>query len=75
MSCKRNLKSERATSESEKSNATRITTTTTMLTITCSIKYRAIVVASLAYLIRITIKNLFISPHKMLEMMRSLLLT
>jgi len=75
MSCERNLKNECVTNESEKSNATRIATTTTMLTMTCSIEYRAIVVVSLTYLIRITMKNFFILSHKMLEMMKSLLLT
>jgi hypothetical protein len=75
ISCERNLKSERAINESEKSSATRIATITTMLTMICSIKYRAIIVASLAYLIRITIKNLFILSHKMLEIIKLLLLT
>jgi hypothetical protein len=75
INCERNLKSERTTNESEKSNATRIATMTIMLTIICSIKYCAIVVASLTYLIRITMKNFFISSHKMLEIMRSSLLT
>jgi len=75
MSCERSLKSERAINESKKSNATHIVTTTTMLTMTCLIEYCAIVVASLTYLIRITIKNFFISLHKMLEIIRSLLLT
>jgi hypothetical protein len=75
MSCERSLKSERATNESEKSSATHIATTTTMLTMTCSIKYRAIVVVSLTYLIRTTMKNLFILLHKMLEMIKSFLLT
>ncbi len=72
---KKVLKNERTTNESEKSNAMRIAITTTMLTMICSIEYRAIVVASLTYLIEITMKNFFISPHKMLKMMRLSLLT
>jgi len=75
MSCERNSKSERTTNEIKKDNATRIATTTIILTITYSIKYRTIVVASLSYLIRFTKKNLFILSHKMLEIIRLLLLT
>jgi len=75
MSCERSLRNERTTNENKKSSATRIATTTTMLTIIYLIEYRAIVVASLLYLIRFTIKNLFILSHKMLEMIRLFLLT
>jgi hypothetical protein len=74
MNCKRSLKSKRIASESKKSNVMRVATTTTILTIICSIKYCAIVVALLSYLIKFIIKDLFILLHKMLEIIESLLL-
>jgi len=49
ISCERTLRNERITNENKKDNATRIATTTTMLILICSIKYRAIVIASLSY--------------------------
>jgi len=70
ISCKRNLKNKYIISESEKSNVTYIATTTTILTIICLIKYCAIVVVLLLYLIRFIIKDFFISLHKMLEIIR-----
>jgi hypothetical protein len=74
INCKRSLKSKRIANESKKSNVTRIATTTTILIIICLIKYCAIVVALLSYLIKFLIKNLFILLHKMLEIIESLLL-
>ncbi len=71
----RSSKNKRIISEVKKDNATRIITTTIMLIIICSIKYRAIIVVSQSYLIRFIKKNLFISLHKMLEIIKLLLLT
>ncbi len=48
ISCKRILRNKRITNKSEKDNATRIATTTIMLTIIYSIKYRTIVIALLS---------------------------
>jgi len=64
----------RITSESKKDNATRIATTITILIIIYLIKYRAIVVVLLLYLIRFTIKNFFILLRKILEIIKLLLL-
>ncbi len=48
ISCKRILRNKRITNKSEKDSATRIATTTIMLTIIYSIKYRTIVIALLS---------------------------
>ena len=74
MSCERSLKNERATNESEKSSATRIATTTTILTIICLIEYCVIVVVLLLYLVKFTIKDLFILLYKILEIIELSLL-
>ncbi len=74
INCERSSKSKCITSEVKKDNARRIATTTTMLTIIYSIKYCAIVIVLLSYLIRFTKKNLFISLYKMLRIIRLSLL-
>jgi len=74
INCEKSSKSKRTTNKVKKDNATHIATTTTILTIIYSIKYRTIVVASLLYLIKFTKKNFFILLHKMLEIIKSFFL-
>jgi len=49
INCEKTLRNKRTTNKSKKDSATRIATTTIMLTIIYLIKYRAIVIALLSY--------------------------
>jgi len=70
ISCERNLKSKYIASKDERISAIHIATTTIILTIVCSIEYCVIVVVLLLYLIKFTIKDLFILLYKMLRIIK-----